>query len=51
VSIGEIQFRPFFSSSCFIVAFGLLARRLAIPYPIVMVLGGLLLGLVTRYPA
>ena len=29
----------------FIIVFGLLARRLETPYPIVMVVGGLLLGL------
>ena len=34
----------------FIVAFGLLARRLAIPYPIVLVLGGLLLSFVPGIP-
>jgi monovalent cation/hydrogen antiporter len=34
----------------FIVAFGLLARKLQTPYPIVMVVGGLLLGLVPGIP-
>jgi Na+/H+ antiporter len=34
----------------FIVAFGLLARRLETPYPIVMVAGGLLIGLVPGIP-
>lgn len=34
----------------FAVAFGALARRLAIPYPIVLVIGGLLLGSVPGIP-
>ena len=34
----------------FIVAFGVLAQRLGIPYPIVMVIGGLLLTLVPGIP-
>ena len=34
----------------FIVVFGLLARRLGTPYPIIMVIGGLLLGLVPGIP-
>jgi len=34
----------------FIVAFGLLARKLATPYPIIMVVGGLLLGFVPGMP-
>jgi CPA1 family monovalent cation:H+ antiporter len=34
----------------FIVGFGLLARKLATPYPIVMVVGGLLLGFVPGIP-
>src|SRR6266853_6093590 len=34
----------------FIVVFGLLARRLGTPYPIVMVIGGLLLGVVPGVP-
>jgi len=34
----------------FIVAFGQLARKIGIPYPIVMILGGLLLGLVPGLP-
>ena len=34
----------------FIVVFGLLARRLGTPYPIVMVVGGLLLGFVPGIP-
>jgi len=34
----------------FIVGFGLLARKLAAPYPIVMVIGGLILGFVPAVP-
>ena len=34
----------------FVVAFGVIARRLAAPYPIVMVIGGLLLSFVPRVP-
>ena len=34
----------------FVVVFGLLARRLGTPYPIVMVIGGLVLGLVPGMP-
>jgi CPA1 family monovalent cation:H+ antiporter len=34
----------------FIIVFGLLARRLGTPYPIVMVVGGLLLGFVPGIP-
>jgi CPA1 family monovalent cation:H+ antiporter len=34
----------------FIVVFGLLARKLGMPYPIVMVIGGLLLGFVPGSP-
>src|ERR1051325_3563060 len=34
----------------FIVIFGLLARKLATPYPIIMVIGGLLLGFVPGIP-
>jgi len=34
----------------FVVVFGLLARRLGMPYPIVMVVGGLLLGFVPGMP-
>ena len=34
----------------FIVVFGLLARKLGTPYPIVMVIGGLLLGFVPGIP-
>jgi len=34
----------------FIIAFGQLARRIATPYPIVMIAGGLLLGLIPAIP-
>ena len=34
----------------FIVVFGLLARKLGTPYPIVMVIGGLLLGFIPGIP-
>jgi Na+/H+ antiporter len=34
----------------FIIAFGILARKLGTPYPIVMVIGGLLLGFVPGIP-
>jgi CPA1 family monovalent cation:H+ antiporter len=34
----------------FVVVFGLLARRLGIPYPIVMVMGGLALGFIPAIP-
>jgi Na+/H+ antiporter len=34
----------------FIIAFGQLARRIGTPYPIVMIIGGLLLGLVPAVP-
>src|SRR5690242_8736929 len=34
----------------FVVAFGALARKLAVPYPIVLVIGGLLLSLVPGIP-
>ena len=34
----------------FIVVFGLLARKLGTPYPIIMVVGGLLLGFVPGIP-
>ena len=42
--IGQIQI-IFLFLLLFIVVFGLLARKLGTPYPIVMVGGGLLLGL------
>lgn len=47
--IGEIEL-VFLLLLVFIVVFGLLARRLGTPYPIVMVIGGLLLGLVPGIP-
>src|SRR5258706_6891821 len=47
--IGEIEL-VFLLLLLFIVVFGLLARRLGTPYPIVMVLGGLLLGIVPGIP-
>src|SRR6266404_6097126 len=47
--IGQIQL-VFLFLLLFIVVFGLLARRLGTPYPIVMVVGGLLLGLVPGIP-
>jgi len=47
--IGEVEF-VFLLLLLFIVVFGLLARRLGRPYPIVMVLGGLLLGLAPGIP-
>jgi CPA1 family monovalent cation:H+ antiporter len=47
--IGGIQL-VFLVLLLFIVVLGLLARRLGIPYPIVMVVGGLLLGLVPGVP-
>jgi len=34
----------------FVVVFGALARKLAVPYPIVLVIGGLLLSFVPRIP-
>jgi Na+/H+ antiporter len=47
--IGEIHL-VFLLLLLFIVVFGLLARRLGTPYPIVMVIGGLLLGFVPGIP-
>jgi monovalent cation/hydrogen antiporter len=47
--IGEVQF-VFLLLLLFVVAFGVLARKLGTPYPIVMVIGGLLLGLVPGIP-
>ena len=47
--IGEIEF-VFLLLLLFIVVFGLLAQRLGTPYPIVMVIGGLLLGFVPGIP-
>lgn len=47
--IGEIQL-VFLLLLLFIVVFGLLARKLGTPYPIVMVVGGLLLSLIPGIP-
>jgi monovalent cation/hydrogen antiporter len=47
--IGEVQV-VFLLLLFFVVVFGLLARKLGIPYPIVMVIGGLLLGFVPGVP-
>ena len=48
--IGEIEF-VFLLLLLFIVVFGLLGRRLGIPYPIAMVVGGLILGIVPGIPS
>jgi Na+/H+ antiporter len=47
--IGTVEF-VFLLLLLFIVAFGLLARKLKMPYPIVMVIGGLLLSFVPGVP-
>jgi len=47
--IGKIEL-VFLLVLLFIVVFGLIARRLGTPYPIVMVIGGLLLGFVPGIP-
>src|SRR5271155_2200823 len=47
--IGEVEV-VFLLLLFFVVVFGLLARRLGMPYPIVMVIGGLLLGIVPGLP-
>jgi monovalent cation/hydrogen antiporter len=47
--IGEVEV-VFLLLLLFVVVFGLLARRLVMPYPIVMVIGGLLLGIVPGIP-
>jgi len=47
--IGEIEL-VFLLLLVFIVVFGLLARWVGTPYPIIMVIGGLLLGLVPGIP-
>ena len=47
--IGTVEF-VFLLLLLFIVVFGLLARKLKMPYPIVMVIGGLLLGFVPGIP-
>lgn len=48
-AIGEIEL-VFLFLLVFIVAFGLFSRKIGIPYPIVMVAGGLLLSLVPGIP-
>jgi len=48
--IGEIEL-VFLLLLLFVAVFGLLARRLGTPYPIVMVVGGLLLGFVPGIPS
>lgn len=48
--IAQIEF-VFLLLLLFIILFGLLAQRLRTPYPIVMVLGGLLLGLIPGIPS
>ena len=47
--ISQVQF-VFLLLLLFVVAFGVLASRLSTPYPIVMVIGGLLLGLIPGIP-
>jgi len=47
--IGKIEL-VFLLLLLFIIVFGLIARRLGTPYPIVMVIGGLLLGFVPGIP-
>lgn len=47
--IGEIEF-IFLLLLLFVIVFGLLARRLGTPYPIVMVIGGLVVGLIPGMP-
>src|SRR5271170_3517735 len=47
--IGTVEF-VFLLLLFFIVAFGILARKLGTPYPIIMVLGGLLLSFVPAVP-
>lgn len=48
-NIGEIEF-VFLLLLLFIIVFGLIARRIGTPYPIIMVLGGLLLGFIPGIP-
>jgi Na+/H+ antiporter len=48
-AIGETEL-VFLFLLVFIIAFGLFSRKIGIPYPIVMVLGGLLLSLVPGIP-
>src|SRR6266481_3646366 len=47
--IGGIQL-VFLLLLVFVIVFGLLARRIGTPYPIVMVIGGLILGLTPGIP-
>src|SRR5690242_2473130 len=47
--IGGIQL-VFLLLLVFVIAFGLLARRIGTPYPIVMVIGGLIVGLIPGMP-
>jgi monovalent cation/hydrogen antiporter len=47
--IGKIEL-VFLLLLLFIIVFGIIARRLGTPYPIIMVLGGLLLGFVPGIP-
>src|SRR6202161_4525273 len=47
--IGTVEF-VFLLLLFFIVAFGILARKLSTPYPIIMVVGGLLLSFVPAVP-
>jgi monovalent cation/hydrogen antiporter len=47
--VGKIEL-VFLLLLLFIIVFGLIARRLGTPYPIVMVIGGLLLGFVPGIP-
>jgi Na+/H+ antiporter len=47
--IGEIQL-VFLLLLVFVIVFGLLARRIGTPYPIVMVIGGLIVGLIPGIP-
>ena len=48
-SIGEVEV-VFLLLLFFIIVFGLIARKVGTPYPIVMVLGGLLLGFIPGIP-
>src|SRR3954470_18895154 len=48
-AIGEVEI-IFLLLLLFIVVFGLLAKKLGTPYPIVMVVGGLLLGFIPGIP-
>ena len=47
--IGTVEF-VFLLLLFFIVVFGILARKLGTPYPIIMVIGGLLLSFVPAVP-